>query len=105
MATVFPTSEPSRPSGTEPDLMARLWAAALRTSVVSSEGVRSAVERRWRGAKGETGGTLSDWVTYRRRPVVSCWRVRGRFWRRIGLIMLVDSAFYFFLGEWKDIKK
>ncbi len=31
-----------------------MW--ALRIRVVSSAGVRSAMERRWRGAKGEVGG-------------------------------------------------
>lgn len=67
IATVFPDSDPSRFSGIEPDLIVRLFRPALRTSVVNSEGVRSAMERRWRGANGETGGTLSDWVTYRRR--------------------------------------
>lgn len=46
MATVLPLSAPARPGGVEPDLMAFLCAAALRTSVVSSVGVRSAMERR-----------------------------------------------------------
>lgn len=40
----------------EPDLRRRLWVEALRTRVVSSLGVRSAMERRWRGAKGEVCG-------------------------------------------------
>ena len=38
------------------DLMVFLCFAAFRTSVVSSWGVRSAMERRWRGAKGEVVG-------------------------------------------------
>jgi hypothetical protein len=40
----------------EPDLREVLWEEALRTRVVSSEGVRSAIERKWRGAKGEVCG-------------------------------------------------
>jgi hypothetical protein len=40
----------------EPDLMAVLCVAALRTRVVSSVGVRSAIERRCRGANGEVCG-------------------------------------------------
>jgi hypothetical protein len=53
MAMVLPVSDPSSDLGTEPDLMVFLWEAALRTSVVSSAGVRSAIERRCLGAKGE----------------------------------------------------
>ena len=37
----------------EPDLMEVLKEDAFRTRVVSSDGVRSAMERRWRGANGE----------------------------------------------------
>lgn len=36
--------------------MACLWEEALRTRIVSSEGLRSAIERRWRGAEGEVSG-------------------------------------------------
>jgi hypothetical protein len=39
-----------------PALMAVLWEEALRTRVASSAGVRSAIESRWRGAKGEVSG-------------------------------------------------
>lgn len=54
MATVFPTSAARRECGTSPvDLIAFLCAPAFRTSVVSSAGVRSAMERRCRGANGE----------------------------------------------------
>ena len=53
IATVLPVKVPSRDCGIEPDLMACLCDAALRTRVVSSAGVRSAMESRWRGAKGE----------------------------------------------------
>lgn len=43
-----------------PDLMAVLWAAALRTRVVSSPGVRSAIDRRCRGANGEVWGVEGE---------------------------------------------
>lgn len=56
MAIVWPSKEFSIDGGIRPDLMACLWAAALRTRVVSSDGVRSAIESRWRGAKGEVAG-------------------------------------------------
>lgn len=41
-----------------PDLMARLCEAALRTRAVNSVGVTSAMESRWRGAKGDIGGVV-----------------------------------------------
>lgn len=46
IATVLPESAPWRCEGVEPDLMAVLEEDALRTRVVSSLGVRSAMERR-----------------------------------------------------------
>ena len=46
--------------GTEPDLMVVLWEEALRTRVVSSVGVRSAMESKWRGAKGEVAGVAGE---------------------------------------------
>lgn len=46
IATVLPVREPWREDGTEPDLMEVLWEEALRTRVVNSAGVRSAMERR-----------------------------------------------------------
>ena len=67
MATVFPVSEPSRDLGTEPDLIACLCDAAFLTSVVSSDGLRSAMESRWRGAKGDTDGVAE--LENNRRPV------------------------------------
>lgn len=60
MATVFPDNEPIRFRGIEPDLIARLCEEALRTRAVNSAGVKSAIERRWRGAKGEVGGMAGD---------------------------------------------
>lgn len=60
IATVCPANEPIRLWGIEPDLMARLCEEALRTRVVNSAGVKSAIERRWRGAKGEVGGMAGD---------------------------------------------
>lgn len=62
MATVLPANAPRRECGTSPvpDLMAVLWLCALRTSVVSSAGVRSAIESRCRGAKGDVGGAAGE---------------------------------------------
>lgn len=56
MAMVLPVRECALVLSGEPDLRMRLCVAALRTSAVSSLGVRSAMERRWRGAKGEVCG-------------------------------------------------
>jgi hypothetical protein len=56
IATVLLVRLPSRFLGTAPDLMEVLWEEALRTRVVSSAGVRSAIERKWRGANGEVWG-------------------------------------------------
>lgn len=42
--------------------MARLWEEALRTRVANSVGVRSAIESRWRGAKGEVAGVAAEWL-------------------------------------------
>lgn len=53
MAIVLPVRLPVRSGGVEPDLMAVLWEDALRMRVVNSAGVRSAMERRWRGANGD----------------------------------------------------
>lgn len=50
MATVFPLNAPLRFCGIEPALMAFLWEAAFRTSVVNSFGVKSAIVIKWRGA-------------------------------------------------------
>lgn len=60
MATVLPDREPRRFLGIDPDLMAFLWAEALRTSVANSAGVRSAIESRCLGAKGEVGGVEGE---------------------------------------------
>jgi hypothetical protein len=60
IATVLPDREPRRLLGTEPDLMAVLWEEALRTRVVSSADVRSAIESKWRGAKGEVAGVAGE---------------------------------------------
>lgn len=43
-----------------PDLIDRLCEAALRTRALNSVGVRSAIERRWRGANGEVGGMVGE---------------------------------------------
>jgi hypothetical protein len=59
IATVLPLKLPNRFRGIEPDFMAVLCKEALRTRVVSSEGVRSAIERKWRGANGEVRGVAA----------------------------------------------
>lgn len=96
MATVFPARAPRRVCGTSPvpDLMAVLWAPALRTSVVSSPGVRSAMERRCRGAKGDVCGAAGEEVDKHRRKLrtaaaegrisgmMVCEEVRSRVRRR-----------------------
>lgn len=53
IATVLPVNESDSDIGIEPDLIACLWEAAFRTRVVNSGGVRSAIDRRCRGANGE----------------------------------------------------
>jgi len=60
IATVFPANEPKRDLGIDPDLIARLCEEALQTSVVNSDGVRSATESKCLGADGEVGGVESD---------------------------------------------
>jgi len=53
IATVLPINESDSDIGMEPDLIACLWEAAFRTRAVNSAGVRSAIDRRCRGANGE----------------------------------------------------
>ena len=53
IATVLPDNEPDNAIGMAPDLIARLYEAALRTRMVSSGRVRSAIDRRCRGANRE----------------------------------------------------
>jgi hypothetical protein len=53
MAIVWPLREVDRDNGVSPDLIASLCERAFWTSVVNSSGVRSAIDRRWRGANGE----------------------------------------------------
>ena len=60
MATVWPAKDPIRFWGIVPDLIDRLCDDALRTSVVNSAGVRSAIDRKCRGAKGEVAGMAGD---------------------------------------------
>jgi cobalamin synthase len=61
IATVLPASAPRIECGTSPVcLMAVLCWCAFWTSVVSSAGVRSAMERRWRGANGDVGGAAGE---------------------------------------------
>lgn len=53
MATDLPVSAPRIDTGTEPDFMDCLCVCALRTRVTSSAGVRSEIDRKWRGGIGE----------------------------------------------------
>lgn len=53
IAIVWPFMEVERESGVSPDLMDSLCDRAFWTRVVSSAGVRSAMDRRCRGEKGE----------------------------------------------------
>ena len=63
MATVLPARLPSTLLGIAPDLREVLWEDALRTRAVSSVGVRSAMERKWRGANGEVWGAAAlEWL-------------------------------------------
>ena len=55
IAIVLPVKDPDNLSRTCPDLMVCLYENALATSLVSSKGLRSAIESRCRGAKGEFG--------------------------------------------------
>jgi hypothetical protein len=66
IATVFPLREPRRFLGTDPDLMAVLEEAALRTRVVSSAGVRSAIDKKCRGAKGDVADVEGIELEYAR---------------------------------------
>lgn len=63
-ATVCPVNEPARFLGIEPFLIACLCEDALRIRVVSSVGVRSAIERKCLGAKGEVGGVAGVELEY-----------------------------------------
>lgn len=56
IATVLPDKAPKRVFGIDPVLIACLCKEAFCTRVVSSVEVRSDMERKWRGAKGEIGG-------------------------------------------------
>lgn len=56
IAMVLPAKLLSKCVGMAPDLREVLCEEAFRTRVVSSLGVRSAIERKWRGAKGEVWG-------------------------------------------------
>ena len=54
-AIVFPANAPCSEDGMFPDLIASFALDAWRTSVESSLGVRSAMDRKCRGANGEVG--------------------------------------------------
>src|SRR5436190_4701645 len=56
MATVLPVKLPWRLFGIEPFLIVCLCECALRTKVVNSVGVKSAIERKCRGASGDVAG-------------------------------------------------
>lgn len=73
---VFVDKAPERDLGSLPDLMADLWEEALETSLVSSGVVRSAMERKWRGAKGDVGGVEGELVERERMVMLVDWRAR-----------------------------
>jgi hypothetical protein len=61
IASVLPKREVLRPLGSgEPDFVRVLCCCALRIRVVSSDGVRSAMLRRWRGANGDVCPVLYE---------------------------------------------
>jgi hypothetical protein len=63
MATVCPASDRSMACGTSPvDLITVLCLCAFRTSAVSSEGVRSAMDSKLLGAKGDVCGVVGEYV-------------------------------------------
>lgn len=67
--------------------MAVLWEEALRTRVVSSAGVRSAMESKWRGAKGEVAGVAGEeWLRF--EALERCCRaaLAGRIWAVEGIL-------------------
>ena len=75
-----------------PDLMVDLWAEALRMRVVSSMGVRSAIESRCLGAKGEVGGVSAIEELYV-RICLTLFRMQlleGRRRRDIGAIAALN---------------
>lgn len=88
IATAWPLNFALRAKGTSPALRAVLWEEALRTRWVSSVGVRSAMERKWRGeALGVAG------VEYARREALeSCCRaaLAGRSCVDGGILILVN---------------
>jgi len=90
MATVLPVRAPRRFFGIEPDLMARLWEWALRTRLVSSVGVRSAMDIRWRGAKGEVAG-VEDVAYVRTCDRVKLRRAVGAGRKAIVLVLMASS--------------
>jgi len=94
---VFVERAPERDLGRFPDLMEDLWEEALWTSFVSSGVVRSAMESRWRGAKGEVGGVEGEpELAEERKRVVVDLRVRwvavvGRGRMRVAMIVVVKE--------------
>ena len=60
IAILFPAKEPNNDLGIEPDLIACLCKEALRTRVVNSDTVRSAIERRCLGPNGEDGKVAGE---------------------------------------------
>jgi hypothetical protein len=77
IAIVFPVSAPRSDLGIWPDLIARLCEAALRTRMVSSAGVKSVIDKRWRGANGEVYGCDGE-LEYARDARRAVCAIRGR---------------------------
>ena len=86
IATVLPVNEPINDMGTEPDLIACLCETPLRTKDVSSVGVRSVIDRRCRGANGETKGDAAD------DNGLFCWPVRHLHARRRGVFITIHKS-------------
>jgi hypothetical protein len=91
MAIVLPDNELSNEEGIEEDLRACLWECADRTRVVNSAGVRSAIESRCRGAKGEVNG---DELLYERHCILPklCRARIARIEVILGVILLIDPT-------------
>lgn len=79
-ATVLPANAPNKDAGMDPDLTAFLWLSALRTRLVNSAEVRSAMDSRWRGANGDVGGDAGDEYVLR----CSFSRELRKYWGRNG---------------------
>lgn len=88
IATAWPLNFALMAKGTSPAFMEVLWEEALRTRCVSSVGVRSAIERKWRG--GAVGVVGVEYV--RREALERCCRavLAGRRCADEGILILAN---------------